>query len=114
MHVLISTRQPQDEAREFASWLRPFVTISVSCIAVVLFFLARNLIHRLASNADFLLPAFVLATAIALLVLRVSYDGLGSIYKTLARTTAAGLIAYLVLEPPSFTLADQAYAHVAA
>ena len=60
------------------------------------------------------MPAFVLATAIALLFVRVSYDGRGSIYKTLARTTAAGLIAYLVLEPPSFTLADQAYAHVAA
>jgi hypothetical protein len=84
-------------------------------MAVMFFFLIRNLIHRLATwNIDFILPTFALATAIALLFLRVSYDGLGSIYKILARSTAAGLIAYLVLEPPSFTLADQAYMHVAA
>ena len=43
---------------------------------------------------------------------RITYDGLPDLFRVLARATAAGLLVYLVVEPPSFTVANQTYAYL--
>ena len=106
-------------ADRFNSWdrstsLPTVLTVLIALSGLIVFFLIRNILERLAWSTDYVLPASILALVGAAVFARVGYDQLPGIFSVLARTTAAGILTYLIFERPDFTLADSSYAHLAA
>ena len=91
------------------------VTVLVALCGVLIFYTIRNRVaEELFWNADEALPVFLIALAGALVFVRVGYGELPNVYRILTRTTALGVLAYLIWEPPDFTLANVEHARLAA
>ena len=95
--------------------MRPtVVTVLIAVGGVILFYLIRNIVlQRLDWNADNILPTLILALTGAVVFARVSFEKLPGVFRILTRTTAVGILVYLIIEPPEFTLADSTYSHIA-
>lgn len=93
--------------------LPTILTVLIALGGVIVFFLIRNIVEHLAWNSDYVVPGSILALVGATLFARVGYHELPGLFSVVARTTAAGILAYLIFERPDFTLADSSYTHLA-
>ena len=90
------------------------LTVLIALGGAVLFCFTRNLLGRLASDPDNILAATIPALVGAAVFARVSYARLPGVFTVLTRTTAAGILIGLIVEPPDFTLVNSAYSYLAA
>ena len=81
---------------------------------LLLFYYLRNVVAQLNWNPEFIVPVAVLTLLGALLFARVGYQKLPGVFSVLTRSSAVGILVYLIVEPPDFTLADSASSHLAA
>ncbi|MFN3230948.1 MAG: hypothetical protein ACE363_02180 [Alphaproteobacteria bacterium] len=87
--------------------------VAAAVLTLLVFQIALNLSYRLHGYPTLIMPAAGLALAGAVLFYRVRYTGFPDIFRVLARATAAGILVYLIVERPDFTLANEDYAYLA-
>lgn len=87
--------------------LRPWIAALAALSGLIVFFHVRNAVEAVLGEAGAVAIAAVLgaATLPGIALARVGYDAVPPLLARLTRFSAAGIVAYLVVEPPATTLA---------
>ncbi len=85
------------------------ITYLVALFSLIIFYSIQNLSRSFSWRpdlVDYILPVTILAFFISVIFSRTKYSDFPTVFVALTRTTAVGILFYLIVEPPDFTITN--------